>query len=139
MRTSFLALVVALVFVASFLEMTVAEKAVDVADTTKLLRGGILKPIARERATPLSEEEERGAKQAVSKVSSLLGLNKGPTRLTQAKLDRLQTYAKSNPDKWYAMAYYLTYTVGVALTAFIAYGYLFLGWRPATMGSPRAN
>ncbi|KAG6604602.1 RxLR effector protein [Phytophthora cinnamomi] len=126
-------------FIASFLDFAVAKKTVDVEDTAKLLRGGVLKPIEREKAARLSEEEERGAKQALSKVTSLLGLKKGPTKLTQAKLDRLQTYAKSNPDKWWMMTYYVTYTLGIALTAYIAYGFLFLGWRPATMGSPRAN
>ncbi|EGZ29339.1 hypothetical protein PHYSODRAFT_284417 [Phytophthora sojae] len=139
MRTRFLALVVAIAFVASFLEFAVAEKAVDVEDTTKLLREGVLKPIEKERATPLSEEEERGAKEAVTKVTSLLGLNKGPTRLTQDKLDKLQTYAHSNPSKWYAMVYYVSNVLGLALTAFAFYGFIFLGWKPATMGSPRAN
>ncbi|GMF59379.1 unnamed protein product [Phytophthora fragariaefolia] len=139
MRSSLFVLVVVVAFVASLLDFTVAEKAVDVEEATKLLREGILKTPEKEKAVHLSDDEERGAKQAVSKVTSLLGLNKGSTRLTQDKLDKLQTYARDNPDKWYAMTYYLTYTLGIALTAFMAYGFIFLGWRPATMGSPRAN
>ncbi|KAL4146464.1 hypothetical protein PRNP1_012328 [Phytophthora ramorum] len=84
----------------------------------------------------LSEEEERGATQALARFKGIFGKHPNkPTKLTDDKLQKIKTYAKENPDKWDQMTYYLDNVYGISLMALLAGGSLFLGWRYVGAGT----
>ncbi|KAG3113464.1 hypothetical protein PI125_g7309 [Phytophthora idaei] len=64
-------------------------------------------------------------------MNSIIGRGKTSTELTPAKMKELETYARSNPDKWYAMAYYINCVFGIGLVVFLLYGTFYLGWPPS--------
>ncbi|KAG6953289.1 hypothetical protein JG688_00012898 [Phytophthora aleatoria] len=111
-------------------------------------RAGLASIVARMKALLVRSPTKRGeaknnvkgANEAIKKVNSIIGPGKTTTELTPAKVKQLETYARSNSDKWWAMAYYITNVLGIGLVVFFVYGTLFLGWRPIGMGgSPRPN
>ncbi|KAG7383809.1 hypothetical protein PHYPSEUDO_003292 [Phytophthora pseudosyringae] len=168
MRT-FLLLVVAVVFAASCVSFTNAEYAVQAQshlNTDRLLKptadkegdlipadkeeraagiAGIatrMKNLLRRNPSKMSEAKNnvKGANEAINKVNSVIGRGKTSTELTPAKMKTLETYARSNSENWWAMAYYITNVLGIGLSITFVYGVLFLGWIPYGMGgSPRAN
>ncbi|KAE9133794.1 hypothetical protein PF006_g14960 [Phytophthora fragariae] len=87
--------------------------------------------------TAKTDEEERGATQVISKLKSLLG--KDPNKISEKKLEKVHSYAEKNPDKWYALSYYLDYIYGISFVALMGAGALWYGMRPAGMGGPKSN
>ncbi|KAG3197085.1 hypothetical protein PC128_g7118 [Phytophthora cactorum] len=75
-----------------------------------------------------ADVDTKGANEAISKVNSIIGRGKTSTELTPAKMKELETYARSNPDTWYAMAYYINYVFGIGLVVFLLCGMFYLGW-----------
>lgn len=66
--------------------------------------------------------------KALSKLKSLVSFTgKTPTKLTPAKLKTLETYARSNPEKWYALDYYLDTVLGLGFMIFFAGGAIYFG------------
>ncbi|EGZ29338.1 hypothetical protein PHYSODRAFT_322869 [Phytophthora sojae] len=96
---------------------------------------GVLKSIAKGKVERLGEEE-RGD---LSKLSSLVGLSKGPPKLTKANVDKLQTIARRGPDKPSSVGEIMGYTFVGSMLAFLAYLQFGLGLGSAKMGSPTAN
>ncbi|KAE8983507.1 hypothetical protein PR003_g25199 [Phytophthora rubi] len=138
MRTGVLLLLVAVASLATCSDFAVAEKAApshlklsNSDNSPRNLKG------APETAKTDVDEEERGATQVISKLKSLLG--KDPNKISEKKLEKVRSYAEKNPDKWYALSYYLDYIYGISFVALMGAGALWYGMRPAGMGGPKSN
>ncbi|KAG6604600.1 RxLR effector protein [Phytophthora cinnamomi] len=66
-------------------------------------------------------------------------MGRNPNKLSKKKLEKVRSYAEDNPDKWYAMSYYLDYVYGISLVTLLAGGALWYHWRPAGVGGPVSN
>eukprot|EP00644_Phytophthora_capsici_P001935 jgi/Phyca11/15653/fgenesh1_pg.PHYCAscaffold_14_\ len=141
MRRILLPLLVVVAIVASYAVVTSAENIVEKKDEPELPR--VLKTTVEEQGSiPLGEEERSvaslasrlknllrgrptkaidaqrnvdGANEAIGKVNSIIGRGKTSTELTPAKMKALETYARSNSDNWWAMAYFITNVLGIGL------------------------
>lgn len=129
MRNSFSAL---LVIAITFVHLAVADKAVDAETSTKRGRSQVNRQ-GKSRAS------RRGGARDLSKLSSLVGLSKGPPKLTKANVDKLQTIARRGPDKPSSVGEIMGYTFVGSMLAFLAYLQFGLGLGSAKMGSPTAN
>ncbi|OWZ14767.1 RxLR effector protein [Phytophthora megakarya] len=169
MRRSAILLFVVIIFVASSVDVTAGDNAIrtqsyltdpqafegantarslkSTADNDEARAGAIANAVTKLksllRITPknmqAAKNNPKGANEAITHVNTIIGKGKTSTELTPQKVKALETYAKSNPDKWYAMAYYLNYVFGIGLVAFLLYGTFYLGWRPLGLGGPRVN
>ncbi|EGZ29354.1 hypothetical protein PHYSODRAFT_284422 [Phytophthora sojae] len=142
MRTNVLLLFVAVVSLATFSNLVVAEKAVhqvqDPQHPLKSLRGDSsarnLKGSHEMAKTDVADEVERGYQQ----VKSILDRG-DPNKLSKKNVQKVRSYAEENPDKWLFMSNYLEYFYGISFLALMAGGALWHGMQPAGAGGPKIN
>ncbi|GMF41520.1 unnamed protein product [Phytophthora fragariaefolia] len=140
-------LLLTVAFLASCCDLTHADSALQVHDASpnskftqdggigRILRGTHEEVKSNEGAN-VAYEEERGM-QVVNRLKSILG--RDPNKISKKKLEKVRSYAEDNPDKWYAMSYYLDYLYGISLVALLGGGALWYGMRPVGVGGPRSN
>ncbi|KAG1685864.1 hypothetical protein DVH05_007630 [Phytophthora capsici] len=72
------------------------------------------------------------ANEALNKVKSTFGFKKTLTKVTQAQVKDVQTYARDNPNKWQAMTYYLDQYYALELVILAAGGGIYYLWKHHT-------
>ncbi|KAG1695473.1 hypothetical protein DVH05_019629 [Phytophthora capsici] len=72
------------------------------------------------------------ANEALNKVKRTFGFKKTPTKVTQAQVKDVQTYARDNPTKWQAMTYYLDQYYALELVILAAGGGIYYLWKHHT-------
>ncbi|KAK1942378.1 hypothetical protein P3T76_005877 [Phytophthora citrophthora] len=126
MKRTLLFLVVAMVFVASSFATATTENVSNQNSTSSIRYGEDFTASKDEeriipltalnklkglfRSHPIKATEVKAtnfkksdANEALNKVKSVFGFKKTPTKVTQAKVKDIQTYARDNPNKWEAM------------------------------------
>ena len=102
---------------------------------------GYLEGLAKmwRRAPKISAGGARATEDAASHVRPSFEHGRKSFKATPIQKKAMRTYARKNPYKWLAVAYYIRACYAIVAGAAILYGAYYYGARPYGMGGPERN
>uniref|UniRef100_A0AAV1V5S6 Uncharacterized protein n=1 Tax=Peronospora matthiolae TaxID=2874970 RepID=A0AAV1V5S6_9STRA len=92
------------------------------------------------RAPKTSKMDPRGAEDALTHVRAVVDRGgMSSTKFTPGQVKALKRYRAEKPVNWFELAYYLHFTLGLSMAAFIMWGAYYHGWRPYMISGPHRN